>query len=176
MNLSTKSGTNSWHGSGYEYFRNKVLNANEYFNKASEIAAGDKNTPPPWTQNQYGFQVGGPVIKDKTFFYVSWEQYRQRTGSPFTTTVPADRHAHWGLLARFALCQLPTEARVALSTAASAAIRLGSFTIPIAATASAGAAQRTLTRTIRFPVRNSARPPRYCGRPISRRQPSPTVT
>ncbi|MGB7602299.1 MAG: TonB-dependent receptor [Candidatus Sulfotelmatobacter sp.] len=87
-NLSTKSGTNNWHGSAYEYFRNKVLNANEYFNKQTEIASGNPNTPPPWTQNQYGFQVGGPVIKDKTFFYVSWEQYRQRTGSPFTTTVP----------------------------------------------------------------------------------------
>ena len=89
VNLSTKSGTNNWHGSAYEYFRNKVLNANEYFNKASELAAGTSNTPPPWTQNQYGFQVGGPVIKDKTFFYVSWEQYRQRTGSPFTTSIPA---------------------------------------------------------------------------------------
>ena len=89
VNLSTKSGTNSWHGSAYEYFRNKVLNANEYFNKGTEIAAGKSNTPPPWTQNQYGFQVGGPVIKNKTFFYVSWEQYRQRTGSPFTTSVPA---------------------------------------------------------------------------------------
>jgi hypothetical protein len=87
-NLSTKSGSNNWHGSGYEYFRNKVLNANEYFNKQNELASGAANTPPPWTQNQYGFQVGGPVIKDKTFFYVSWEQYRQRTGSPFTTTVP----------------------------------------------------------------------------------------
>jgi len=87
-NLSTKSGTNSIHGSGYEYFRNKVLNANEYFHKQQELTSGETNTPPPWTQNQYGFQVGGPVIKDKTFFYVSWEQYRQRTGSPFTTTVP----------------------------------------------------------------------------------------
>jgi hypothetical protein len=87
-NLSTKSGSNAWHGSVYEYFRNKVLNANEYFNKQSQISAGATNTPPPWTQNQYGFQLGGPVIKDKTFFYVSWEQYRQRTGSPFTTTVP----------------------------------------------------------------------------------------
>ncbi len=89
VNLSTKSGTNNWHGSAYEYFRNKVLNANEYFNKATELASGASNTPPPWTQNQYGFQVGGPVIKDKTFFYVSWEQYRQRTGSPFTTSIPA---------------------------------------------------------------------------------------
>jgi hypothetical protein len=88
VNLSTKSGTNAWHGSAYEYFRNKVLNANEYFNKQTQLANGHKNEAPPWTQNQYGIQVGGPVIKDKTFFYVSWEQYRQRTGSPFTTTVP----------------------------------------------------------------------------------------
>jgi hypothetical protein len=88
-NLSTKSGTNNWHGSGYEYFRNKVLNANEYFNKQHELAGGAKNEQPPWVQNQYGFQLGGPVVKDKTFFYTSWEQYRQRTGSPFTTTIPA---------------------------------------------------------------------------------------
>jgi hypothetical protein len=88
-NLSTKSGTNAWHGSAYEYFRNKVLNANEYFNKNAELANGEKNEAPPWSQNQYGFQLGGPVIKDKTFFYTSWEQYRQRTGSPFTTTVPS---------------------------------------------------------------------------------------
>lgn len=89
VNLSTKSGSNRWHGSAYEYFRNKVLNANEYFNKQNQLANGQKNQAPPWTQNQYGFELGGPVIKNKMFFYVSWEQYRQRTGSPFTTTVPA---------------------------------------------------------------------------------------
>lgn len=89
VNLSTKSGTNAWHGSAYEYFRNKVLNANDFFNKQAELAHGLKNEAPPWSQNQYGFQLGGPVIKNKTFFYTSWEQYRQRTGSPFTTTVPA---------------------------------------------------------------------------------------
>jgi len=88
VNLSTKAGTNNWHGSAYEYFRNKVLNANEYFNKQTQLANGEKNEAPPWTQNQYGVEVGGPVFKNKTFFYVSWEQYRQRTGSPFTTTVP----------------------------------------------------------------------------------------
>ncbi|MGA7927549.1 MAG: TonB-dependent receptor [Candidatus Sulfotelmatobacter sp.] len=87
-NLSTKSGSNNWHGSGYEYFRNEVLNANEYFYKQGELAGDTPNKRPPWTQNQYGFQLGGPVVKDKTFFYVSWEQYRQRTGSPFLTTVP----------------------------------------------------------------------------------------
>jgi hypothetical protein len=100
VNLSTKSGSNNWHGSAYEYFRNKVLNANEYFHKGQELAAGKPNVQAPWTQNQYGFQLGGPVIKNKTFFYVSWEQYRQRTGAPFTTTVPAAgmRQGNFGAL------------------------------------------------------------------------------
>src|ERR1700678_3776137 len=88
MNISTKSGSNQFHGSGYEYLRNKALNSNEYFNKGLEIANGDQNTPPPYVQNQYGFTFGGPVIKDKTFFFVSWEQFRLRTGSVLTTTVP----------------------------------------------------------------------------------------
>ncbi|MGB8581019.1 MAG: carboxypeptidase regulatory-like domain-containing protein [Candidatus Sulfotelmatobacter sp.] len=89
VNLSTKSGSNSFHGSAYEYLRNHVLNANEFFNKQTELSQGQPNQAPPWVQNQYGFQVGGPVIKDKTFFYTSWEQYRQRTSVPFLTTVPA---------------------------------------------------------------------------------------
>jgi len=88
MNISTKSGTNKFHGSVYEYLRNKALNSNEYFYKNQELAAGESNTPPPYVQNQYGFSFGGPVIKDKTFFFVSWEQFRLRTGSVLSTTVP----------------------------------------------------------------------------------------
>jgi Carboxypeptidase regulatory-like domain len=88
VNLSTKPGTNQFHGSGYEYLRNKALNSNEYFNKNLELSSGAENTPPPYVQNQYGFSFGGPVIKDKTFFFVSWEQFRLRTGSVLTTTVP----------------------------------------------------------------------------------------
>ncbi len=88
VNLSTKSGTNSFHGEAHEYLRNKVLNSNNFFLKQSQIAAGVKNQPPPYVQNQYGFSVGGPVIKDKTFFFTSWEQFRLRTGSVLTTTVP----------------------------------------------------------------------------------------
>jgi hypothetical protein len=87
-NFSTKSGSNQFHGTAYEFFRNKVLNSNEYFYKAGELANGTSNTPPPWTQNNYGFDVGGPVIKNKTFFFVSWEQFRLRTGSVVTTDVP----------------------------------------------------------------------------------------
>jgi hypothetical protein len=106
VNLSTKGGSNRWHGSAYEYFRNKVLNANEYFNKQTELANGEKNEAPPWTQNQYGFELGGPVVKNKTFFYVSWEQYRQRTGSPFTTTVPQPAMLNGDFSS---LCTLPVD-------------------------------------------------------------------
>jgi hypothetical protein len=88
MNFSTKSGSNAFHGEAYEFLRNKVLNSNDYFLKQSQLAAGKPNQPPPYVQNQFGFNVGGPIIKDKTFFFVSWEQFRLRTGSVTNTTVP----------------------------------------------------------------------------------------
>src|SRR2546422_3815106 len=88
INLSTKSGTNSFHGEAHEFLRNKVLNSNDFFLKQKEILGGKKNEPPPYVQNQYGFSFGGPAIKDKTFFFTSWEQFRLRTGSVLTTTVP----------------------------------------------------------------------------------------
>jgi hypothetical protein len=88
INLSTKSGTNTWHGTLYEYIRNKVLNANEYFLKASQIAAGQPNKPPPFTQNQFGGTIGGPIIKNRTFIFGSYEGFRLRQGTVFTTTVP----------------------------------------------------------------------------------------
>jgi len=88
INISTKSGTNTWHGSGYDYLRNKVFNANEFFNKNSEIANGTSNQPPPFTQNQFGATIGGAIIKNKTFVFGSYEGFRLRTGTPFNTTVP----------------------------------------------------------------------------------------
>jgi hypothetical protein len=78
VNLSTKGGTNQYHGEAYEYFRNKVLNARPFFD----------STNPPYVQNQYGVTVGGPVVKDKTFFFFAWDAYRQRASTTFTTTVP----------------------------------------------------------------------------------------
>ena len=88
VNLSTKSGTNSFHGEAHEFLRNKVLNSNDFFLKQSQLAAGQKNEPPPYVQNQYGVSGGGPIFKNKTFFFGSWEQFRLRTGSVLTTTVP----------------------------------------------------------------------------------------
>src|SRR5436190_7580061 len=88
INLSTKSGTNTWHGSAYEYLRNKVFNSNEFFNKRTEIEAGKTNEPPPFTQNQYGGTIGGAVVKDRTVGFGSYEGFRLRTGTVFNTTVP----------------------------------------------------------------------------------------
>jgi len=78
VNLSTKSGSNQYHGGAYEYLRNKVLNAKPFFS----------STNPPYVQNQYGGTFGGPVIKEKTFFFFAYDGYRQRAASVFTTTVP----------------------------------------------------------------------------------------
>jgi hypothetical protein len=82
INFSTKSGTNTFHGSAYEFLRNKVLNANDFFANRG----GTKR--PPFTQNQFGGNVGGPVLKDKLFFFFGYEGFRQRKGSILTTWVP----------------------------------------------------------------------------------------
>src|SRR6202167_5806826 len=80
VNLSTKGGTNQYHGEAYEYFRNKVLNSRGFFAPSN----------PPYVQNQFGGTFGGPVIKDKTFFFFAYDGYRQRTASTTTTTVITD--------------------------------------------------------------------------------------
>jgi hypothetical protein len=84
VNMTTKSGTNQFHGGVYEFLRNKLLNANNFFNNAT-------GTPrPSFAQNQAGATLGGPVRRDKTFFFIGWEQYWQRQASPLLTTVPPD--------------------------------------------------------------------------------------
>src|SRR5262249_6225647 len=88
INLSTKSGTNSWHASAYEYLRNKVFNANEYFNKRQELSHGAKHEPPTFPQNPVGATIGCPIIKDKAFVFFSYEGFRLRSGTVFSTNVP----------------------------------------------------------------------------------------
>ncbi|MGA3105544.1 MAG: carboxypeptidase regulatory-like domain-containing protein [Terriglobales bacterium] len=86
VNVVTKSGTNDLHGSAYEFFRNKVLNANEYCLTAAEGLNCDK---PQFNQNQFGGTFGGPIKKDRTFFFVSYEGRRIRQGIPSpAVTVP----------------------------------------------------------------------------------------
>ena len=82
MNIASQSGTNGFHGSVYEYFRNKVLNATNFF--ANKTGAGRA----PFVQNQFGASAGGRIIKDRLFFFSSYEGYRQRQGNLFLLSVP----------------------------------------------------------------------------------------
>lgn len=84
ISLATKSGTNAFHGSVYEFFRNRSLNANTFFNNKAGVSR------PAFSQNQYGANVGGPVIKDRTFFFYSWEGFRLRQGQSYVYSVPTD--------------------------------------------------------------------------------------
>jgi hypothetical protein len=90
LNLSTKSGSNNYHGEAYEYIRNKVLNANDWFSDNGGLAK------PPFTQNQFGVNFGGRVIRDKTFFFYSYEGFRLRSGSPWQSTVPTAQETGGG--------------------------------------------------------------------------------
>ena len=85
ISLTTKSGTNQFHGTLYEFLRNRVLNANTFFSNRAGLIR------PPFTQNQYGGTFGGPVRRNKTFFFGTWEGFRQRQGQTFLLNVPTEK-------------------------------------------------------------------------------------
>jgi hypothetical protein len=76
--VTTKSGSDQFHGSVFEFFRNTDLDARSFFATSTE----------KFNLNQFGFSVGGPIRKDKTFFFADFEQKDQRHGIPFTGLVP----------------------------------------------------------------------------------------
>lgn len=79
VNFVVKSGSNKFHGAVYEYFRNTLLDARGFFPK----------TRPPEHQNEYGFNLGGPIIRNKLFFFGSYDGYNYRTGTtPTFVTLP----------------------------------------------------------------------------------------
>jgi len=82
VNVATKSGTNGFHGSAYEINRLSAYGANDYSNNASGIPK------PVYTRNQFGGSVGGPIKKDKLFFFVSPEWTRVRSSSPVQAVIP----------------------------------------------------------------------------------------
>jgi len=81
INIVTKSGTNDLHGSLIEYFRNSALDARNFFNFASQPKAGFHN-------NQFGGSLGGPIVKDKTFFFLNYEGQREKVGVVTLANVP----------------------------------------------------------------------------------------
>ena len=94
FNAITKSGSNQLHGSVYEFVRNDTLDARNFFDRKA-----DPNDPrlPPFRRNQFGASVGGPVLRDRTFFFAAYEGYRERLGESSIANVP-DLNARNGIL------------------------------------------------------------------------------
>src|SRR5437899_3330266 len=92
VNAVTRSGTNSFHGSAYEFFRNSALDARNFF---------DGPTIPPFKRNQFGGAIGGPIIQNHTFFFADYEGIRQSKGISTLAFVPS-QNARNGLL-----CSIP---------------------------------------------------------------------
>jgi len=88
INAITRSGTNQYHGSAYEFIRNSALDARNYFDAA---------TIAPFRRNQFGGTVGGPVLRDKTFFFFNYEGLRQALGVSQSDRVPS-QNARNGIL------------------------------------------------------------------------------
>ena len=79
--LVTKSGTNNFHGSAYEYNRNTIFSANDPFIKDSQLSSGESNTAPKLLYNVFGATFGGPIKKNRLFFFANYEGFRQAKGT-----------------------------------------------------------------------------------------------
>jgi hypothetical protein len=88
VTLVTKSGTNHFHGSLYEYNRNNVGHANDWFNKAAQVSAGLPNKPGQLIRNTFGGTFGGPIRKDKEFFFLNYEGQKTQENQQQNLTVP----------------------------------------------------------------------------------------
>ncbi|MGB9072307.1 MAG: carboxypeptidase regulatory-like domain-containing protein [Terriglobales bacterium] len=85
INVVLKSGTNAFHGTLFEYFRNRNMDAKNYF---------DSGSIPAFDRNQFGGTLGGPIVKNKTFFFLSYEGLRRRQATTREATVPSQ--VQWG--------------------------------------------------------------------------------
>src|SRR6266496_3207479 len=103
VNLVTKSGTNNFHGSLYEYNRSNIGQSNDWFNKQAQLNAGSPNKPGVLHRNTFGASIGGPIIKNRLFFFADYEG--QRTNEAIQTT----REVHSYLL-RQGIMKFPCDA------------------------------------------------------------------
>ena len=83
VNLATRSGTSEYHGELFEFFRNNVLDARNFFNTSAQ------GPQAPYKKNEFGADFGGPIIKNKVFFFLAYEGVRQHQNLTATTTVPS---------------------------------------------------------------------------------------
>jgi len=85
----TRSGTNQLHGGAFETHSNTATSANDYFIKQSELQSGAPNQPPKLIRNNFGAFLGGPIKKDRLFFFVNYEGHRQREAQSVVRIVPS---------------------------------------------------------------------------------------
>ena len=83
VNMATRSGSSEFHGELFEFFRNNALDARNFFNFTS-------SEPPPFKRNQFGGNLGGPIVRSKTFFFFSYEGLRQAQGLNLNSLVLSD--------------------------------------------------------------------------------------
>jgi hypothetical protein len=89
VQLVTKSGTNGWHGSAYEANRSNIGEANDWFNKSDELNTQQQNIPPFLRRNTFGASFGGPIKKNKLFFFANWEKQIQHESTETVRIVPS---------------------------------------------------------------------------------------
>jgi hypothetical protein len=90
VSLVTRGGTNHLHGSLYEFYRPTDTVANDWFNKEAELSNNLPNIPPKLLRNTFGGSVGGPVLRDKLFYFMTFEGQRLAESSQISNTVPTD--------------------------------------------------------------------------------------
>ena len=88
VSLVTRSGTNAWHGSAYEYLRNTLTSANDYLTKRAELSSGQSNEPLKLIRNVFGGTIGGPIIKNRLFFFYNYEGTRLREQQSVVRNIP----------------------------------------------------------------------------------------
>jgi hypothetical protein len=88
VSLITKAGTNKFHGAAYEYFRPTNTVSNDFFNKQGEVQLGVANRPPKEIRHIFGVDVGGPIVKDKLFFFANYEGERIAEDPVVVRTAP----------------------------------------------------------------------------------------
>ena len=88
LTLVTKSGNNKFHGAAYEYFRPTNTVSNDFFNKQGQLASGFANRPPKLIRHVFGGDIGGPIFKDKLFFFANYEGKRQAESTVVNQITP----------------------------------------------------------------------------------------
>ncbi len=97
INAVSKSGTNSFHGSAYEFLRNSKFDARSFFDTLRKPGASEADVP-AFRRNQFGGSVGGPIKKDKAFIFVNYEGIRQLLGQTQPSVFVPDANAHNGII------------------------------------------------------------------------------